>query len=163
MIILWDSSALISLLDSKRAFHETAKECYRRFLEKDELQLISTIAISELAVKNDPQPLLKLNFQMLDFNICHATAAADLKKETLDNDMLRDQDNTRVVIINDMQLIGQAHVEQVNYILTEDEKTLYKTVEFLRDKAVVTVKAILLRNSPLAAMGYDCVQATLGI
>ena len=100
---------------------------------------------------------------MLDFNICHATAAADLKKETLDNDMLRDQDNTRVVIINDMQLIGQAHVEQVNYILTEDEKTLYKTVEFLRDKAVVTVKAILLRDSPLAAMGYDCVQATLGI
>lgn len=155
MTILWDSSALISLLDETRSTHEAALECYWRLREEGELQIISSIAISELAVKNNPEPIfLEFGFQVQDFNIRHAIEAANVKKITMVDKQLRSEQNTRAVIVNDSQIIGQALAEQVDYILTEDQNTFCKTVSKLHSKLGMSLQALLLSDDPLGKIGY---------
>lgn len=155
MIVMWDTSALISLVDKKRANHEIAENCYRKLLEHDELQLVSSIALSEYAVQAAPSSLLQnLDFCIQEFNLNHALTAAKFKKITMEEKDLRSQENTRKVIVNDTQLIGQAHAENVEVILTEDASTFYKTVAKLRDKGVITLKAVLLNDNPLQYFAY---------
>lgn len=164
MIVMWDTSALISLVDKNRANHETAKNCYRKLLEHDELQIVSSIAISEYAVQADASLLLQnLEFCIQEFNLNHALTAANLKKTTLGEKDLRSLENTRNVVVNDTQLIGQAHAENVEVILTEDASTFCKTVAKLRDKGVITLKAILLNDNPLQYFGYTHTQGELDL
>lgn len=155
MIIMWDTSALISLFDDGRPSHDVAKKCYVRFVEADECQFVSTIALAEFALRNDPRFILKNRyFQVQDFNVNHALKSAAFKRLTLDP-KIRDDINKREVIVNDTQIIGQAHVEQVDYILTEDKRTFKRTVDALRDSNAVTMQALLLCEDPLAAVGYS--------
>ena len=164
MIVMWDTSALISLVDKNRANHEIAKKCYCKLLEHDEVQLVSSIAISEYAVQADASALLQnLEFCIQEFNLNHALTAAKLKKITLDEKDLRSRENTRNVVVNDTQLIGQAHAENVEVILTEDASTFCKTVAKLRDKGVICLKAILLNDNPLQYFGYTHIQGELDL
>lgn len=155
MIIMWDTSALISLFDDGRPSHDVAKKCYGRFVEADDCQFVSTIALAEFALRNDPRFILKNRyFQVQDFNVNHALKSAEFKRLTLEP-RVRDDINKRDVIVNDTQIIGQAHVEQVDYILTEDKRTFKRTVDALRNAHEVTMQALLLCEDPLAAVGYS--------
>jgi PIN domain nuclease of toxin-antitoxin system len=138
--VLLDTSFLISLVDSKRANHNIAKQYYKHILERQIPIYFSVIVASEFAIK---QPLTDLplnNFQTLPFNIPHAIKAAEIWN-LLDG---RDSGDNRAVIKDDMKIIAQALKENIPFVLTDDAKTFYKYCKRLQEQNNWNIKAIKL-------------------
>lgn len=146
--IMLDTSFLISFVDVSRPCHLHARNFVQYIVDQNYTMYISTIAISEFAVKDDPAPLINTGyFEIIEFNYLHACKAAELKKVAMDHSAgIRSEENKRAVIVNDSQIIGQAEQEQIDYILTEDENTMSKTLQMLKSRGLTQVNAILLRH-----------------
>jgi len=153
MKVMFDTCAVVALLNEASPTHASALGCYKRIVEEKGQLLISAIVVSEYAVCNSPQALFEL-FEIVDYNARHALEAARLRKVSMDPAKLkRDEQNRRSVIINDTQIIAQANGEQVDFILTNDAKTFKKTADQLFEAGLISTKVLLLSEFPLEALG----------
>jgi hypothetical protein len=99
----------------------------------------STIAAAEFSVKQPITDLPLHSFITLPFNVLHAIEAGKLWSL-----ITRAEGDIRHVVRDDIKLISQASREGINFLLTEDEKTLYNHCELLRRRGASAVRAIKL-------------------
>lgn len=147
MNVMLDTGFLITLVDASRSNHQIANDYLETINANGHNILLSPLAIAEYSVKSDPQPLFEMGmFEIPDFNLRHALKAAQFRQHTDVNHGLRDALNTRAVIINDTQIIAQASVEDVDYILTEDKNSFCKTANKLREAGFTKCKVVPLSS-----------------
>ena len=132
--VLLDTSFLIRLLNEGDALHAHAREYFRYFLERKINLKCSTIAIAEYCVKGNCTELPLRNMQIVPFNFDHAVMAGQLmkifreNKNTLGNTPVTSE---RAVVINDINLFAQAHVDQsIDAYITSDTESnkLYSSI-----------------------------------
>lgn len=137
--VLLDTSFLISLITPERRNHATAKAYYRHMIESNIQMHFSTVVASEFSIGQPISQLPLSNFITLPFNIIHATESGKLW-----NCIIREDDDIRHVVRDDLKLISQASREGISFIITEDAKTLYKHCERLRENGMIKVRPIKL-------------------
>jgi hypothetical protein len=145
---LLDTSFLITLVNQNRPNHSTAAKYYRFMLEQQVPIYFSAIVAAEFAIK---QPLSELpikNFRCLPFNIPHSIESARLWNAI----GKRDDGENRAVIRDDTKLLGQAAHESISHVVTEDESTLYKYCEKLRNARLIRVQAVKLIDGFIPAV-----------
>ena len=139
---LLDTSFLITLVNANRPRHETAKQFYRHMLQNDVPMYFSAVVAAEFGIKQAVADLPLGNFRILNFNISHGQKAADLWNAL----GKRDDGDVRAVVRDDVKLLAQASHEKICFILTEDESTLYKYCERLRQTGAIQTRALKLAD-----------------
>ena len=147
--VLLDTSFLISLSDPNRPHHATAEAYYRECVHRQVIMYLSTVVVSEFAVRQSINDLPLSNFVVLPFNVDHAVRCG-----MLINQMSKDTDDDRVRVKDDFKLLAQCACESISHLIGEDGSTLAKYLERARDEFSLATKAILLRD------GFD--QALFG-
>ncbi len=130
---LLDTSFLITLVNANRPRHETAKQFYRHMLQNDVAMYFSAIVAAEFGIKQAVADLPLGNFRIVNFNVAHGQKAAGLWNAL----GKRDEGDSRAVVRDDVKLLAQASHEGICLILTEDENTLYKYCERLRETGAI--------------------------
>jgi predicted nucleic acid-binding protein len=147
-MVLLDTSFLITLVDKKRPHHALANQYYQLLVKEQYPLFLSTIVATEFAHGQPITDLPLANLRIIPFNLLHAVESARifrLLKPQNTNDITNDSaKESRVVVINDVKLIGQALIEKIPYVLTEDAVTLFKFCERLRMEHRLAIKAIKL-------------------
>jgi len=150
--VLLDTSFLISLVDSKRVNHDTAKQYYKHILEQRLPIYFSAIVASEFSIKQPIEELELRSFRVLPFNIPHSKKSAHLWN-LLDG---RDSGDNRSVVKDDIKIIAQALCENIPFILTDDANTFYKYCERLHNIHNLDIRAIKLADRfDLSALRLD--------
>jgi len=126
--VLLDTSYLISLSDSSRNHHDTAKDYYRVFIERTVIMYLSTVVASEFQVRQDLKDLPLQNFLTLPFNIDHSGPTAIL---TAANLARRPDAYDRCAIKDDFKLLAQCQIEGITHFITDDAKCA-KTIKRIR-------------------------------
>jgi hypothetical protein len=140
---LLDTSFLITLVNANRPHHETAKQFYRHMLQNDVPMYFSAIVAAEFGIKQPVADLPRGNFRIINFNVSHGQKAADLWNSL----GKRDEGDARAVVRDDVKLLAQASEEGISFVLTEDEDTLYKYCERLRETgAIIQCRALKLAD-----------------
>ena len=137
--VMLDTSFLISLVDANRAHHETAKRYYQHCLGDNVPMFVSTIALSEFAIRQPVTDLPLRNIRPLTFTVAHAVKTAALNFAAH-----RDANDRRDVVKDDFKLLGQIAEEAIPLLLTEDAQTLYRYCERLRTGDKIQCRAIKL-------------------
>ena len=142
---LVDTSFLISLVKPEEANHGAAKSYYKGCLERQVPLYLSTIVISEFAVRQAVTDLGLRNYFVLPFNIDHAIKAGQLWS-LID----RVPADPRVVVKDDIKLIAQCACEDgISHVLTGDDRTLAKYLRRLAAAGQLAALPIVL------AAGFD--------
>lgn len=143
--VLLDTSFLISLVDPNRPQHAIALRYYEHFVEEGIPMYLSAIAASEFQLGQPVADLPLHHFVVLPFNLAHAVAAAELnfKRQPVFAGTTRD------ALKDDFKLLGQAKVERLAFLITEDAHTLYRYCQELRATGGLPTRAIKLVD------GYD--------
>jgi hypothetical protein len=140
--VLLDTSFLITFATPTRQHHAVAVQYFRFFASEGVPMFVSTIAASEFHLR---QPVTDLPLDamiVLPFNLADAMRAAELDftlhKGTpgVARDALKD----------DFKLLGQVKANDIAFVITEDDKSLYKFCRELRAKHQLTAKAIKLED-----------------
>ncbi|BFI94872.1 MAG: hypothetical protein RSP_03820 [Rhodanobacter sp.] len=140
--VLLDTSFLITLVNANRPHHAVAMQYYRHMLQNDVTMYFSAIVASEFGIKQHITELPLGNFRPLNFNIPHGQKAAFIWNQL----GRRDPGDLRHAVRDDVKLIAQADHEAIAFILTEDESTLYKYCERLRNAGHIQTRAIKLAD-----------------
>lgn len=125
MIILLDTSFLINLLSENAPFHERAMEFYAHFLKDKSVLKVSTIAISEYAVKDEVQHLPLRNLQILPFNFLHAEKSGLFGR--ISNKCRKDSPDPaygRTMVLSDSKMFAQVEVEEINLVASADHRAM---------------------------------------
>ncbi len=144
---LLDTSYLITLSDSSRQQHETAKQYFKSCIDASVVMHLSTIAIAEFSVNQAIPDFIYANCIVLPFNVDEAIEAGrihQLLKDTPQNSPQAKSSGDRVALKDDIKLIAQAHRNAIEFVLTEDGKTFKKTVARLTELGNSTLKVALL-------------------
>lgn len=139
---LLDTSFLITLVNANRPRHEIAKQFYRHMLQNNVPMYFSAIVAAEFGIKQAVSDLPLGNFRILNFNVSHGQKAADLWNAL----GKRDDGDSRAVVRDDVKLLAQASHEQIDFILTEDENSLHKYCERLRDTGTIQTRSLTLAD-----------------
>ena len=139
---LLDTSFLITLVNANRPRHEIAKQFYRHMLQNNVPMYFSVIVAAEFGIKQAVSDLPLGNFRILNFNVSHGQKAADLWNAL----GKRDDGDSRAVVRDDVKLLAQASHEKIDFILTEDENTLHKYCERLRDTGTIQTRSLTLAD-----------------
>lgn len=140
-----DTSFLISFADPDRPNHTVAVDYFRHCLAERIPMWISVVAAGEFEVGEPVSDLPLQNFRVQPYNLPHAIRAAALFR-TLREEATATTEDRRPVIINDLKIIAQAAEDQIPIILTEDANTLSRLAARLRQRGVVSVDVLLLKE-----------------
>lgn len=125
MKVLLDTSFLINLLAEEHEFHQRAIDYFAHFVhDKAELK-VSTIAISEYAIKDDVSNLPLRNLQILPFNFLHAKQSGILGNASMQcRKDSADPSYSRAMVLSDSKMFAQAEVEHIDWIVSADHKAM---------------------------------------
>ena len=140
--VLLDTSFLISFADPTRKHHAVAVQFFKHFAAEGIPMFLSTIVASEFHQK---QPVTELPLDaviVLPFNLIDAMNAADL-----DFTLYKGTPGVaRDALKDDFKLLGQVKAQDIAFVITEDEKSLYRFCRELREKHVLGARAIKLED-----------------
>ncbi len=140
--VLLDTSFLISFADPTRKHHAVAVQFFRHFAAEGMPMFLSTVVASEFHQK---QPVTDLPLDamiVLPFNLIDAMNAADL-----DFTQYKGTPGvTRDSLKDDFKLLGQVKAQDIAFVITEDERSLYRFCRELRDKRLLASRAIKLAD-----------------
>jgi predicted nucleic acid-binding protein len=140
--VLVDTSFLISVYDSSRQNHATAKKYYKYFLRNAIKMHLSTIVISEF---QQMQPIVDIintgHFMQLPFNYEEAIKTAEIAYNLGGTDR-RGQSQPKYK--DDLKLMAQAEHNEINFIITEDESTLARYCEKLSKAGMFKPEIIIV-------------------
>ena len=145
-VISVDTSFLISLCDNTRDNHLIAKKYFKYFIDNKFRLLLSTIVVSEFHQKQDIGQVLKLaNFILIPYNFEDAKMTAVVARLLGHGE----RSNGRAESKDDFKIIAQSMNQRANFIITEDLKTLAKSLERLSKEKTnleATPKAIVIKE-----------------
>jgi hypothetical protein len=140
--VLLDTSFLISFADPTRKHHAVAVQFFKHFAAEGIPMFLSTIVAS---VFHQKQPVTELPLDaviVLPFNLIDAMNAADL-----DFTLYKGTPGVaRDALKDDFKLLGQVKAQDIAFVITEDEKSLYRFCRELREKHVLGARAIKLED-----------------
>jgi hypothetical protein len=138
-----DTCFLITFADPSRQNHAIAVDYFRHCLAQQIPMWVSTVAAGEFEVGQPVSDLPLQNFRIQPYNLPHAIKAAALFR-ALRADTTPNAEDRRPIIINDLKILAQADEESIPIILTEDQNTLWRTTERLRQSGHTNVRVLLL-------------------
>ena len=140
--VLLDTSFLITFATPTRKHHAVAVQYFRHFVAEGMPMFVSTIAASEFHLRQSVTDLPLDAMIVLPFNLADAMRAAELDftlyKGTagVARDALKD----------DFKLLGQVKANDIAFVITEDDRSLYRFCRELRGKHQLTAHAIKLED-----------------
>jgi hypothetical protein len=138
--VLLDTSFLISFADPGRKHHAVAVQYFKFFAAEGLPMFLSTIAAAEFHQKQPVTDLPLDAIQTLPFNLVDAMRAAEL-----DFTLFKGTPGVpRDALKDDFKLLGQVKANDIAYVLTEDERSLYKFCRDLRAKYALSARAVKL-------------------
>ena len=147
MIVLLDACFVINLLVEGNTFHKNALEFFTRFSkDSDVLMKMSTIAVSEYAIKGDTS-LIPHNIQLLAFNYTHAILAGRFGSVSAKCRATEIDKSNRAIVLSDSKMFAQAEVEHIDYFITADKEAC-KVYNWLKDENLVSFKVIDITTTP---------------
>lgn len=146
--IMLDTSFCIRLLDSTDALHTNALEYFRHFRDEEITIHLSTIAVAEYGVGDDPANLPIGFVQIETFDFRDATTAAILH-QTLYGNKANIQGYSRRIIANDIKILSQIKNRSIEGFITKDLESYSKYIRPLTNAGYISTKFLDL-NIPLA-------------
>lgn len=131
LYLLLDTSFLINLVSESALFHDRAFEFFNSFLTRHCDMAVSTIAISEYAIKDDVTHLPLAMLQIIPFNYGHAVTSGAYGNQVA-SCRKQETDTSRAIVLNDSKMFAQAEVEKIDYVVSADSKA-QKTYQWLKD------------------------------
>ena len=139
--VMLDTSFCIRLMDDTEALHTNAMEYYRYFLREKITMHISTIAVAEYAVGDDPQNLPLNTLQIEAFDFLDAKEAGNFHK-ILKGTQTNIEGYNRRIIVNDLKIFAQLKTKKLDAIISADTKSSKKYITPLTTGAKLNVKFI---------------------
>ena len=140
--VLLDTSFLISFADPTRKHHAVAVQFFKHFAAEGIPMFLSTIVASEFHQKQRVTDLPLDAVIVLPFNLIDAMHAADL-----DFTLYKGPPGVaRDALKDDFKVLGQVKAQDIAFVITEDEKSLYRFCRELREKHVLGARAIKLED-----------------
>jgi hypothetical protein len=140
--VLLDTSFLISFVDRTRKHHAVAVQYFKFFANEGYPMFLSTIVAAEFHQKQPVDDLPLDAIVVLPFNLEDAKQAAHL-----DFTQFKGTSGvTRDALKDDFKLLGQARVQDVAFVVTEDATSLYRFCGELRTKSALRTRAIKLED-----------------
>lgn len=131
LYVLLDTSFLINLVSTTAMFHDRAYEFFNAFVTHHCAIAVSTIAISEYAIKDDVTHIPLNMLQIIPFNYGHAVMSGKYGCQVT-SCRKQEPDTSRVVVLNDSKMFAQAEFEKIDYVVSADSKA-HKTYQWLKD------------------------------
>jgi predicted nucleic acid-binding protein len=139
--VMLDTSFCIRLMDDTEALHINAMEYYRYFLQEKITMHISTIAVAEYAVGDDPQNLPLNTIQIEAFDFLDAKEAGNFHK-FLKGTQTNIEGYNRRIIVNDLKIFAQLKTKKLDAIISADANSAKKYITPLTTGAKLNVKFI---------------------
>ncbi len=114
-------------MDDTEALHANAIEYYRYFLQQKISMHISTIAVAEYAVGDDPQNLPINTLQIESFDFLDAREAGNFHKY-LKGAQPNIEGYNRRIIVNDLKIFSQLKTKKIDAIISADISSLSKYI-----------------------------------
>jgi predicted nucleic acid-binding protein len=140
--VVLDTSYLITLADSTRANHETARRYWRELTQRGFPIFLPTIVVSEFCVKQEIPPDILRACVVLPFNWGDALRAAKL-----DFSGVPRGGESRTALKDDVKIIAQAIEKDAAWIITDDTKTFYKFAAKLKSEGKASFRPIKLEDA----------------
>lgn len=138
--VLLDTSFLISFADPNRAHHAVAVQFFKFFASESVPMFLSTIVASEFHQRQAVTDLPLDAMIVLPFNLLDAMRAAEF-----DFTLYKGAPGVpRDALKDDFKLLGQVKANDIGFVITEDDRSLYKFCGELRAKGMLAVRAIKL-------------------
>lgn len=126
--VLLDTSFCIRLLKKDEPLHQNAIDYFQYFLEQKIELYISTIAIAEYSVKDDPNNLPLKMMKIIPFDFFDGKTAGEFHSILLESrNKARDID--RNVVRDDCKLIAQLFNRKIEGYITKDRKSFGQIIK----------------------------------
>ncbi|MDR2152044.1 MAG: type II toxin-antitoxin system VapC family toxin [Helicobacteraceae bacterium] len=145
--VMLDTSFLILLLKEGEQFHSNCLDYWKYFLENNIDIYISTIAISEYSVKDDPYCLPLESMRILSFSFNDAALSGKIHNRLIAHIKSHDR-KERNIVINDIKLLAQTVANNIDTLITGDKefiKSVKDNIDVI-DKIRTIDLSVPLRN-----------------
>ena len=139
--VLLDTSFCIRLLKKDDNLHQNVFEYFQYFLEQKIEVYISTIAIAEYSVKDDPANLPLKMMKIIPFDYFDAKIAGEFHSIIIEQKEIK-SDLERNVIKDDCKLIAQLFNRKINSYITKDRKSFIQIIKPITENRGFNVEVI---------------------
>lgn len=146
--VMLDTSFCIRLLDGTDSLHTNAMEYFRHFRDEGITIHLSTIAVAEYAVGDDPANLPATFVQIETFDFRDA-ATAGILHQNLYGNKANIQGYNRRIVANDVKILSQIKNRNIEAVISKDVASYSKYIKPLTAGGHIGVKFLDL-NLPLA-------------
>ena len=150
--IMLDTSFCIRLMDKNDPLHQNALDYFKYFLKEKISMHISTIAIAEYAVEDDPVNLPLNNLQIEAFDFMDGKTAGFFHKE-IKGSQSSIQNYNRRIIANDVKILAQINNKNIEAIISKDIKSQKQYIQPLIAANRINIKFLDLNISLTDVLG----------
>lgn len=126
--VLLDTSFCIRLLKKDEPLHQNAIDYFQYFLEQKIELYISTIAIAEYSVKDDPNNLPLKMVKIIPFDFFDGKTAGEFHSILLEQKN-KTKDIDRNIVKDDCKLIAQLFNRKIEGYITKDHKSFGQIIK----------------------------------
>lgn len=123
--VLVDTSFCIRLMNAADQLHQNALDYYQYFLDNKIDIYLSTIVISEYAVKDDPLHLPLKTMKIITFDFSDAKTSGQFYSIIRQNNI---NNVERRVVINDCKILAQLYNRKIDGYLSKDKDSFNKII-----------------------------------
>lgn len=129
------------------ALHQNALAYFKHFLQEKISIHLSTVAVAEYAVADDPKnlPLNQIQIESFDFKDAEV---AGLFHRTIKGVKANIPEYNRRIITNDVKMLAQISNRKIEAIITKDIASQKEYIKPLEDSGLLTIKFLDI-NTPL--------------
>jgi predicted nucleic acid-binding protein len=137
--IMLDTSFCIRLMDKNDKLHQNCLDYFRYFLTEKITMHISTIAVAEYAVGDDPKNLPFENIQIESFDFLDGLTAGQFHK-IIKGEQSNIEGYNRRIITNDVKILAQISNKKIEAIISKDTESVKSYIKPLELLGILNIK-----------------------